>query len=548
MSDQSKVLTVTFGTFSCTLQGFDDPFPVLRQIADYFQDLAAKDPMFGTRIGTVSADTLAMIANMTGGMAETMTGSDISVRAADKVTDQIASQVVEEIAVEEPAAPEVVGNEIAPTEDEVQEDEVAATPDELQSKTVEVVARSSTSRAALAAKAAMMNGLSASADQTEMASSSSDEETQAQDIEGDGDHQEDIADAETAEQDISDGDIQSAITSAFESDAQDAEAEAAPAPLLLDPAMQAPADDITADDSSVFAKDQSDASTQDDSDGLPEWASDLVADTDIAPAPTPVVQDLEPVKTPSPAATMQPGQNDSGYGMSTVRLSFGDEPGINQTREVVPTPAPTELPQTRFDAMEDTDAPKSDSEPRGFSEAAAPAPIPPLPTTPEPILDQTESEDAAPLVLTDAMSVEQTGTARADVSPVEHTSENSAETDAPGPVLRLVEPVTAQEAIDDGGTGTLREFAENAGAATLPDLLEASAAFVTLVNGRPSFTRGEIMRMVDTFSEDGAFSQEARIKSFGALIRGGRIHRTDTGDFEISRAARAAYENGSASG
>jgi hypothetical protein len=86
--------------------------------------------------------------------------------------------------------------------------------------------------------------------------------------------------------------------------------------------------------------------------------------------------------------------------------------------------------------------------------------------------------------------------------------------------------------------GAFVAFAERVGARSLPDLLEAAAAYTAFVEGQPSFSRPQIMRRAAAIETDEEFTREAGLRSFGQLLRQGKIRKLQRGQFTISESTR----------
>lgn len=87
------------------------------------------------------------------------------------------------------------------------------------------------------------------------------------------------------------------------------------------------------------------------------------------------------------------------------------------------------------------------------------------------------------------------------------------------------------------------ELADRAGASSVPELLTAAAAWLTLVDRRASFGRREVMEIFDQLPGDHPRTLEARIKGYGKLVRNGALVLVDDGKFALSQEERTRFRS-----
>ena len=102
-----------------------------------------------------------------------------------------------------------------------------------------------------------------------------------------------------------------------------------------------------------------------------------------------------------------------------------------------------------------------------------------------------------------------------------------------GPVMPRRVAAVAEPSAGDETSDTFAQFATDMGATALPDLLEAAAAYMSFVEGRAQFSRPQLMTKVRQVEKED-FSREDGLRSFGKLLRDGKIEKIKGGRFQVS--------------
>jgi hypothetical protein len=105
--------------------------------------------------------------------------------------------------------------------------------------------------------------------------------------------------------------------------------------------------------------------------------------------------------------------------------------------------------------------------------------------------------------------------------------------DAPPPVPGPRREERAEPAMGDG----FAEYAQSVGARSLPEMIEAAAAFLTYEKRQDSFSRPQLMSALRQ-AEAAESSREDRLRLFGQLLREGKIQKSAGGRFTVSEDIR----------
>ena len=655
MVGSSKILTVSYGTFACTLEGFDDSFDTMKAIAEYFRDLAADDRYFGAEPPTPDAEMLARIAEneIARRVEARMESSGIVLRAAAlAASENRAAEPVKE-------EPQAVAPSVAP---------VMPPPVETPEVVEEVAPQPAPAPAMSESVAAKLQRIRAVVGKSSTGESDYIEDIHASEPEEDFDLGSVIDATEEAPAQVAPMDVSIAETEVTFDEPEDTIGEDAPAaepvaqqsapvadvaspqeaaPLRrtrvirlkrseFDRALNNGTIEAVADkaDEDVVAAALAATPTEEPVEEVQDWADDTTAndydetydDADIvevsimAKLAAAEVEANEAEANQFDLASLD-GADDIDFDADS---SLSDEEEADLLREL----SALDDDEDDFDAdeiesqnafvMEDdyededeeavADA-RADQRARALLDREPEADARDMSR----ILDRTDEQLRAPetdlrrrtlshlkaaVAATEAArrmgepvkSKEDEETDfRSDLSAVVRPTRPTAggvlprraeraeaqpRTERPRPApLKLVaaqrvdlapeeaaparpvapvrprriaaEPVSAVDARD---ADSFAEYVEQMGAHSLPDLLEAAAAYTSFVEGHEEFSRPHVMKKVREVLQDDDFNREDGLRVFGTLLREGRISKVRNGRFQVAEGTRFRPEPRAARG
>ena len=518
MSQKNQILDVSYGTFSCRLEGFEDSVATMKTVVSYFHDLAGHNRFMDMAPQAPDMDTLAQLTEEQAGTAVEIegTGQNVSLRAA----------------FAEPVA--TAHDDVADDgwdEDEDDEDPISLTADDDEE------------------------------DESEYADGGAMNITQDDYEEDYDDDFEDDVEPVAAEADVDDfeeddsiaaklqriravvgrGHVSAtpastpAVSSILDLDEDDDDEDDKPNPLALRLAELAKRNaEVTAAAQQDTVADEDDAFDED----MDAFAGDLTED-----ATTDHTDTVEDDAEDSPLVLSTTPHDPTDAFEFDAADADDDEADVEDD---VPHSKRDELTQNVDSAMSrilsETDAQLNTPEGRRHRGAFAQLKAAVAATEAarqmgdkDPTVDKdepfredlsahdaeerSEARDSAPLRLVQPLP------AASDSRPLDHAAE------------RLRRIASMKEQSHGPAAGGFAEFAAEQGVTELGDLLEAAAAYIAFVEGDEDFSRPQVMKKVQMASSE-EISREDGLRSFGRLLRQSKILKLDNGRFQVAENTR----------
>ncbi|EBA03918.1 lipoprotein, putative [Rhodobacterales bacterium HTCC2150] len=548
MLNASKILTVSYGAFSCTLDGFDDPFTTMKAITEYFRVLAEEDRYFGAEPATPDSEMLKEIAqrNNSRRIDAEVDQSGVILRQDNTVgsesgQDTLVEPVVASVQAEKPAIKSAIAadgtlkilnaDQPAP----VQTDDDIDTVSEKLERIRAVVAKSGTTNGAngysedehadeFFAKPSDIRDTPASVDIAKAEAARLAEEAKAK---AEAEKAEAARLAEEAKAKV---EAEKAEAARLAEEAADAEAEVA-ATIAEQEAQAALKEIETKSSETVFASDDFEAAL------TAELSDTLVAEDKPSAEPQEVAEETEvavaaPVKRRSLLEVA--GIDDSAAQMDRILGDTNDKMGDEASRRRHDALAHLKAAVAATKAEEATAGKQTTVDGStqyrdDLAKVVRPVTGPVAATsTDKPVKAEGSNSRPAPLVLVSEQRVKTDEEIAANLKERTKVRVEAVKTaTAPGALI------VDEDDYDASEVGFAEFVAEN-GASSLTELLEAAAVYETHVEGREHFSRPMILRRVGRFKENDDVKREDILRAYGELLRDEVIQKIERGRFIVT--------------
>ncbi len=595
MGESNKVLSVSYGTFSCRLEGFDDSVETMKAVVSYFHELAGHDRFMDMDPQAPDVDALAELTQEEDAapVEVTTVAGAVSLRVPKPVIEQdedtgianlrdaLATPAPEDFAEADEDADDVLAEEDdasaeeAEFEEAVDEDDneplTAEEVEEVEESPVEMISDFESDddyHTEALAEAAAEEDEAETADFEAQDADPLPEDAFAEDaapVEADWDDEEISAEAEEAEEaeaepaaeEPSQDDAPFYDPAAARDASEDSDSVAAkleriralvgrvPPANRGAPPPQAegsgPTGSVTDRLAALTGKSEDDTPPTDDIvDGF-EFKNDdaplvLSGEDGSEEAEEVATDDHDPDIAPEEEADVTLEAND----VADAETEDDQEPSIrrlNQSKRA-------KLPENDDDAMSRimSQADQRLNEPEGRRHRDAFAQLKAAVAATEAARqlgdaeEDTDPQDAFREDLDEAVREEDDAEDKPAAIPLKLVAEQRIEDTPANPADRLRQIASVKEG-DQTPTAGFAEFAETQGATELGDLLEAAAAYIAFVEGDDDFSRPQVMKKVQLAAAD-TFTREDGLRSFGRLLRQSRIIKLNNGRFQVSEDTR----------
>ena len=556
MEENTQVLDVTYGNFSCRLEGFADSVETMKLVVSFFHELSGHDRFLDTEPLAPNLDELARLTKAQTGVAVDIEGdgSRVSLRArpddadatpAEAEVDEVVAEDETVVLVAQHDTAEAITQDDADTPDAVHSDDPTSQDDD----------------------ASDTDNLSRVADKLERMRAAA-ETKNAPDTD---EFAEDLSAAEEtipAADPLSDR-LSDLVKRATATAAQDALDDNTPAPQpavdesenetedLVAELLFAKIDDEASEDESEIEGMSFDSETEpeksifdldDDDDETFEEVQTAPAKPQSAPLILTAEQAVEATDTPVAA-----DDDDAPFDLEAEVAKVEAELAAHQGKEWEHHGLPRHVEDAMSRIMSQTDQHLNQPENRRHRDAFAQLKAAVAATEAARLLgdkgakkrdpdevykddlgahdaqEKNETQAAPPLKLVQSQEIKPNApTLRRPERPTPAAAGSMEGTSA-----RLRQIATLKEADAPSETRDFASFAAHHGADDLTDKLEAAGAYLCLIDGEEDFSRPQVMRMVQS-TADTEISREDGLRSFGRLLRQARLVKLSNGRFKIS--------------